>query len=144
MRMLLGFLCLWSALATANEGSPPVQVIDNYFASFNRMDKSALSAASGHPFVFIVVEEPTAYPRYGDAINFDGLQSSGGSYSRLHNSERVYEDDLVAMVQVNFSRYNATDRVIPMTDVVYRRVLREGVREVKAGVVNGDPPLGKD
>ena len=144
MRMLLGFLCLWSALATANEGSPPVQVIDNYFASFNRMDKSALSAASGHPFVFIVGEEPTAYPRYGDAINFDGLQSSEGSYSRLHNSERVCEDDLATMVQVNFSRYNATDREISMTDVVYPRVSREGVWKVKAGVVNGDLTLVKD
>lgn len=144
MRMLLAVLCLWSALATASEGTSPVQVIENYFASFNSMDRSALNAASGHPFVFILGGEPTAYPRYGDAVDFDGLQSSGWSYSRLHKSELVYEDDLTAMVKVNFSRYDTTDRVISTADVVYLLVLREGVWKVKAGVVNGNLTLGKD
>lgn len=76
-------------------------------------------------------------------VDFDGLQKSDWSYSRIHNNELVYADDISAMVDINFSRYNTSDEPVSTTNVVYILVKRDGVWKLKSGFANGSLTLGK-
>ena len=143
MRIL--FLCLIFVSPLVTAGTPmPQQVIEDYFESFNREDRAALNESSGTPFVFIIGGKPTAYPKYGNAVDFDGMRASGWSYSRIHKNELVYQDDISAMVDIKFSRYDASGAPISTTDVVYLLIKRDGVWKVKGGFVDGNLTLGKD
>jgi|TARA_A100001015_G_C14841474_1_gene652656 hypothetical protein len=71
------------------------------------------------------------------------MKESGWSYSRIHKNELIYQDDISAMVDINFSRYN-DDEVISNTDVVYLLVMRDERWRVKGGFVSGNLTLGKD
>lgn len=142
-RLALCFLLISSPLF-ADEGLSPQQVVENYFEFFNNEDRASLNSSSGEPFVFIIGGKPTAYPKYGDAVDFDGMKASGWSYSRIHKNDLVYQDDISAMVDINFSRYNDDDEVISTTDVVYLLVMRDGLWKVKGGFVDGNLTLGKD
>jgi hypothetical protein len=105
---------------------------------------TALNASSGEPFVFVIGGKPTAYSRYGDAVDFAGMKADGWSYSRINTNRLIYQDDATAMVDVNFSRYNAAGEPISTTDVVYFLVARGDEWKVKGGFVNGDLSLGRD
>ena len=96
--------------------------VEKYFEYFNNKDREALNSASDHPFIFSIGGTITKWDQYGDAVDFAGLERSGWSYSRIHKNHLIYEDDMTAMVDVNFSRYNATDESISTTDVVYMLV----------------------
>ena len=144
MKKLALCLLLISPPLFADERLSPQQVVEKYFEFFNNEDRASLNSSSGEPFVFIIRGTPTAYPKYGDAIDFDGMKASGWSYSRIHTSELVYQDDISAMVDINFSRYNDGHEVISTTDVVYLLVVRDGAWRVKGGFVDGNLTLGKD
>jgi hypothetical protein len=101
-----------SAPLFANEELSPQQAVANYFEFFNNEDRASLNASSGNPFVFVIGGKPTAYPKYGDAVDFDGMKASGWSYSRIHKNELIYQDDISAMVDINFSRYDDADMPI--------------------------------
>ena len=141
-KLLLCFLLVSTPLA--GDELSPQQVVENYFEFFNNEDRVSLNSSSGEPFVLIIGGKPTAYPKYGDAVDFDGMKASGWSYSRIHKNELIYQDDISAMVDINFSRYNDDDEVISTTDVVYLLVMRDGMWKVKGGFVNGNLTLGRD
>ena len=141
----LALFCLFiSAPLFASEELSPQQTVENYFEFFNNEDRASLNASSGNPFVFVIGGKPTAYPKYGDAVDFDGMKASGWSYSRIHKNELIYQDDISAMVDINFSRYNDVDMPISTTDVVYLLVMRDGSWKVKSGFVDGNLTLGRD
>jgi len=144
MKKLALCLLLLSSPLFAEEGLPPQQVVENFFQFFSNEDRASLNSISEEPFVFVAGGKPTAFTKYGDAVDFDGMKASGWSYSRIHKNELVYQDDISAMVDINFSRYNDDDEVISTTDVVYLLVMRDGVWKVKGGLVNGSLTLGKD
>ncbi|REJ61322.1 MAG: hypothetical protein DWQ28_12915, partial [Proteobacteria bacterium] len=54
----------------ADDRLSPQQVVENYFEFFNNEDRASLNSSSGEPFVFIIGGKPTAYPKYGDAVDF--------------------------------------------------------------------------
>lgn len=138
--LLLCFFCL---PAMAGDLSAPQQEVEKYFEYFNNKDREALNSASDHPFIFSIGGTITKWDQYGDAVDFAGLERSGWSYSRIHKNHLIYEDDMTAMVDVNFSRYNATDESISTTDVVYMLVKVDGVWKLKSGFVTGDLTLGQ-
>ena len=141
---VLGLLVFLVCLnANAGELSAPQLAVEKYFEYFNDKDRDALIAAAGQPFIFSIDGNITRWDNYGDAVDFDGLQKSGWSYSRIHNNELVYADDITAMVDINFSRYNTSDVPISTTDVVYMLVKRDGVWKLKSGFANGSLTLGK-
>lgn len=72
------------------------------------------------------------------------MKASGWSHSRIHKNELVYQEDISAMVDINFSQYNEANEVTSTTDVVYLLVMRDGTWRVKGGFVNGNLTLGKD
>ena len=102
-----------------------------------------MNNASGQPFTLINGGKISKWNKYGDAVDFSGLESSGWAYSRIHQNELVYEDDMTAMVNINFSRYDSADAVISTSDVIYLLVYRDGAWKLKSGFVNGDLTLGK-
>ena len=141
---VLGLLVFLACLnANAGELSAPQLAVEKYFEYFNDKDRDALIAAAGQPFIFSIDGNITRWDNYGDAVDFDGLQKSGWSYSRIQNNELVYADDITAMVDINFSRYNTSDEPISTTDVVYMLVKRDGVWKLKSGFANGSLTLGK-
>ena len=141
----LALFCLFiSAPLFASEELSPQQAVENYFEFFNNEDRASLNASSGNPFVFVIGGKPTAYPKYGDAVDFDGMKASGWSYSRIHKNELIYQGDISAMVDINFSRYDHSDMPISTTDVVYLLVMRNGSWKVKGGFVDGNLTLGRD
>ena len=144
MKKIVLFRLFMSAPLFANEELSPQQAVANYFEFFNNEDRASLNASSGNPFVFVIGGKPTAYPKYGDAVDFDGMKASGWSYSRIHKNELIYQDDISAMVDINFSRYDDSDVAISTTDVVYLLVIRDGSWKVKGGFVDGNLTLGRD
>ena len=102
-----------------------------------------MNNASGQPFTLINGGKICKWNKYADAVDFGGLESSGWAYSRIHRNELVYEDDITAMVNINFSRYDSTDAVINTSDVIYLLVNRNGAWKLKSGFINGNLTLGK-
>ena len=144
MKKVMLFYLFMSAPLFAGEELSPQRVVENYFEFFNNEDRASLNGSSGNPFVFVIGGKPIAYPKYGDAVDFDGMKASGWSYSRIHKNELIYQDDISAMVDINFSRYDDSDMPISTTDVVYLLVMREGSWKVKGGFVDGNLTLGRD
>ena len=143
MKPLILTLLLISPSANSSDLSAPQEAIKNYFQYFNDKDIEALNSASGHPFTLINGAQITKWDKYGDAVDFRGLQESGWAYSRIHQTELVYEDDMTAMVNIRFSRYNSTDTIISTSDVIYLLVNRDGAWKLKSGFVNGNLTLGE-
>ena len=143
MKALSLILLLVSLSANSSDLSAPQVAIQKYFEYFNAKDIDSLNNASGQPFTLINVGKISMWNKYGDAVDFGGLESSGWAYSRIHQNELVYEDDMTAMVNINFSRYDSTDVVINTSDVIYFLVNRDGAWKLKSGFVNGNLTLGK-
>ena len=143
MKPLSLLLLLISLTANSSDLSAPQVAIEKYFQYFNAKDIDSLNNASGQPFTLINGGKISKWNKYGDAVDFEGLQSSGWAYSRIRQNELVYEDDMTAMVNINFSRYTSTDAVISTSDVIYLLVNRDGAWKLKSGFVNGNLTLGK-
>ena len=102
MKALGLILLLVSLSANSSDLSAPQVAIQKYFKYFNAKDIDSLNNASGQPFTLINGGKISKWNKYGDAIDFSGLESSGWAYSRIHQNELVYEDDMTAMVNINF------------------------------------------
>ena len=143
MKTLSLILLLVSLSANSSDLSEPQVAIQQYFEYFNAKDIDSLNNASGQPFTLINGGKISKWNKYGDAVDFSGLESSGWAYSLIHHNELIYEDDMTAMVNINFSRYDSADAVISTSDVIYLLVYRDGAWKLKSGVVNGNLTLGK-
>ena len=142
--MKLGLILLLISLkAHSSDLSAPQLAVERYFQYFNAKDIESLNGASGQPFTLIIGGQITKWDRYGDAVDFAGLEKSGWSYSRIHRNDLVYQDDMTAMVNINFSRFDATDTIISTSDVIYLLVNRRGSWMLKSGYVKGNLTLGK-
>ena len=122
----------------------PIEAVEKYFDYFNDADKQALNDNSDSPFIFSIGNKTTAYEKYGDSVDFDGLRAIGWSYSTINNADLIYKDDASAMVSINFSRYNTDDEAISTTDVTYMLVFKDDMWKLKAGFVQGSLSLGKN
>ena len=121
----------------------PIEAVEKYFAYFNDADKQALNDNSDSPFIFSIGSETSAYDKYGDSVDFEGLKAIGWAYSSINNADLIYKDDSSAMVIVNFSRYNTDDEAISTTAVIYMLVFKDDMWKLKAGFVQGDLSMGK-
>ena len=143
MKTLSLILLLVSLSANSSDLSEPQVAIQQYFEYFNAKDIDSLNNASGQPFTLVNGGKISKWNKYGDAVDFGGLESSGWAYSRINQNKLVYEDDMTAMVNINFSRYDSADAVISTSDVIYLLVYRDGAWKLKSGFVNGNLTLGK-
>lgn len=121
----------------------PVEAVANYFEYFNNANKEALNENSDSPFIFIIGNKKNAYNKYGDSVDFEGLEKIGWSYSSIHSSELIYKDRSSAMVHINFSRFDKNDEAISTSDVTYLLVFKDGQWKMKSGFVQGNLSLGK-
>ena len=142
MKHLSQILLLISFTANSSDLSAPQAAAEKFFQYFNAKDIESLNDASGQPFIFAAGGEVIKWQSYGEALDFEALEESGWAYSRIHQNELVYEDDMTAMVNINFSRYDSTDAVISTSDVIYLLVNRDGAWKLKSGFVNGNLTLG--
>ena len=121
----------------------PVEAVERYFDYFNKEDKQALNENSDSPFIFNIGNETSTHEKYGDSVDFDGLRAIGWAYSAINGADLVYKDDLSAMVDINFSRYNSSDQLLSKTDVTYMLVFKDNMWKLKGGFVHGNLSLGK-
>ncbi len=143
MKPLSLILLLISLNANSSDLSAPQVAIQKYFEYFNAKDIDSLNNASGQPFTLINGGKISKWNKYGDAVDFGGLASSGWAYFRINQNQLIYEDDMTAMVNINFSRYDSTDAVISTSHVIYLLIKRDGAWKLKSGFVNGNLTLGK-
>ena len=143
MKHLSLILLLISYTANSSDLSAPQAAAEKFFQYFNAKDIESLNNASGQPFIFAAGGEVIRWKSYGEALDFEALEESGWAYSRIHQNELVYEDDMTAMVDINFSRYDSTDAVITTSDVIYLFVNRGGAWKIKSAFVKGNLTLGK-
>ena len=143
MKHLSLILLLISFTANSSDLSAPQAAAEKFFQYFNAKDIESLNNASGQPFIFAAGGEVISWKSYGEALDFAALEESGWAYSRIHQNELVYEDDMTAMVDINFSRYDSTDAVITTSDVIYLFVNRDGAWKIKSAFVKGNLTLGK-
>ena len=143
MKHLSLILLLASFTANSSDLSAPQAAAEKFFQYFNAKDIESLNNESGRPFIFAAGGEVIRWNSYGEALDFEALEKSGWAYSRIHQSELVYEDDMTAMVDVNFSRYDSTDAVITTSDVIYLFIKRDGAWKIKSAFVKGNLTLGR-
>ncbi len=143
MKHLSLILLLVSFTANSSNLSAPQAAVEKFFQYFNAKDIESLNNASGRPFIFSAGGEVIRWDSYGEALDFEALEESGWDYSRIHQNELVYEDDMTAMVDVNFSRCDSTDAVITTSDVIYLFVNRDGAWKLKSAFVKGNLTLGR-
>ena len=143
MKHLSLILLLASFTANSSDLSGPQAAAEKFFQYFNAKDIESLNNASGRPFIFAAGGEVMRWNSYGEALDFEALEVSGWAYSRIHQNELVYEDDMTAMVDVNFSRYDSTDAVITTSDVIYLFIKRDGAWKIKSAFVKGNLTLGR-
>ena len=143
MKLLSLILLLISLSANSSGLSAPQAAAETFFQYFNARDIESLNNASGRPFIFVAGGEVISCTSYGEALDFVALEDSGWAYSRIHHSKLVYEDDMTAMVDINFSRYDSTGAVITTSDVIYVFVNRDGAWKIQSAFVNGNLTLGK-
>ena len=136
-------LLLISFTANSSDLSAPQAAADKFFQYFNAKDIESMNKASGRPFIFSAGGEVIRWNSYGEALDFEALEESGWAYSRIHQNRLVYEDDMTAMVDINFSRYESTGAVITTSDVIYLFVKRDGAWKIKSAFVKGNLTLGR-
>ena len=119
------------------------QAVYEYFEYFNNSDKDALNNASDSPFIFLIGNNKTVSEKYGDSVNFEGLRQEGWAYSRINDSELIYSDEVSAMVEINFSRFNAKDEALSTTDAIYLLVYKNKKWLLKAGFTGSSLSLGQ-
>ncbi len=119
------------------------QAVYEYFGYFNNSDKDALNNASDSPFIFLIGNNKTVSEKYGDSVNFEGLRQEGWAYSRINDSELIYSDAVSAMVEINFSRFNAKDEALSTTDAIYLLVYKNKKWLLKAGFIGSSLSLGQ-
>ena len=135
MKRLSLILLLISFTANSSDLSAPQAAAEKFFQYFNAKDIESLNEASGQPFIFAAGGEVIKWQSYGEALNFKALEESGWACSRIHQNELVNEDDMTAMVDINFSRYDSTDAVITTSDVIYLFLNRDGAWKIKSAFV---------
>ena len=143
MKHLSLILLLASFTANSSDLSAPQAAAEKFFQYFNAKDIESLNNESGRPFIFAAGGEVIRWNSYGEALDFEALEVSGWAYSRIHQNELVYEDDMTAMVDINFSRYDSTDAVITTSDVIYLFVNKDGAWKIKSAFVKGNLTLGR-
>ena len=124
-------------------GQNPEQAVYEYFEYFNNSDKDALNNASDSPFIFLIGNNKTVSEKYGDSVNFEGLRQEGWAHSRINDSELIYSDEVSAMVEINFSRFNAKDEALSTTDAIYLLVYKNDKWLLKAGFIGSSLSLGQ-
>lgn len=143
MKHLSLVLLLISTTANSSDLPAPQAAAEKFVQHLNAKDIESLNDASGRPFIFAAGGEVVRWTNYGEALDFEGLEDSGWAYSRIHQNELVYEDDMTAVVDINFSRYDSTDAVITTSDVIYLFVNRDGALKIKSAFVTGNLTLGR-
>lgn len=144
-KLVLLFLFIFMATPLyADEALSPQRVVENFIEFFNNEDRASLNALWGNPIVYVRGGKPAVYSNYGDAVDFDGIKASGWSYSRIHKNELIYQDDISAMVHINFSRYSKDDVPISTADVVYLLIMRGSSWKLKGGFTDGNLTTGRD
>ena len=111
----------------------PEQAVNEYFDYFNNSDIDALNNASDSPFVFLIGNNKTVSKKYGDSVNFD---------SKINDSELIYSDEVSAMVEIKFTRFNAKDEALSTTDAIYLLVFKNDKWLLKAGFIGSGLSLG--
>ncbi len=120
----------------------PEQAVNEYFDYFNNSDIDALNNASDSPFVFLIGNNKTVSKKYGDSVNFEGLRKEGWAYSKINDSELIYSDEVSAMVEIKFTRFNAKDEALSTTDAIYLLVFKNDKWLLKAGFIGSGLSLG--
>ena len=63
--------------------------------------------------------------------------------SKINDSELIYSDEVSAMVEINFSRFNAKDEALSTTDAIYLLVYKNDKWLLKAGFIGSSLSLGQ-
>ena len=76
MKPLSLIVLLISLTANSSDLSAPQAAIQKYFEYFNAKNIDSLNNASGQPFTLINGGQISKWNKYGDAVDFSGLESS--------------------------------------------------------------------
>ena len=120
----------------------PEQTIANYFDAFNSEDLIALDKTFHSPFVVLMGDERIVFKNYTDMVDFETIKASGWSYSKINNTNLLYEDTDTSMIHVNFSRYKEDDSVLTTHDFSYLLVADDVDWKIKAAFSAGEIVLG--
>ncbi len=115
MKKLLAFVCLSltfsSALAHPQDGLSPEGLMHYYVKVFNEENLPALQDVYHSPHVKIVSGRLTVVDDKNiPAIDFDALKKTGWKYSKVNAVKLLAEGANAALVELNFSRFDASDR----------------------------------
>jgi hypothetical protein len=122
----------------------PAETVSLYVDNFNNANVKALNEITASPFFWLRGEANNVYDKYGDSVDFQALQNSGWSYSKINSLELIYEDSETSMVHMNFSRYGADDQVIVTASANYLLMIYDDNWKIKGGFAPTTISTGKE
>ena len=131
-------------IQTNRHGDPhktPIQIIEQAFSSFNQESNKKLNDLSSIPFFITVGTDTRLFGGYGEAINFDKIKKDGWVSKQINKVEVVYEENVSALVSVNFSRMNASKIAYSTTLGHYLLIRHDSLWKLKGEFFLGGLPL---
>ena len=116
--------------------SSPIETLESFFQCFNAKDLESLDEIWDSPCVFIIGNKTSLFNKYRNAVDFEKMVAGGWRSSSVNHSEIIFEDLAIAMVQLNFSRFDHDSTEIGRYDVSHLMVNTESGWRIKILYMN--------
>ena len=129
--LIISALMSFNATAESLQDLTPESFMHYYVGIFNDENLPALQSAYHFPHVKIrsgqmIYFEDSIKP----AVDFETIKRTGWRYSRIHHIRVLAENSHSAMVEMRFSRFDATDREILNQITFYQLTKRSGFWQI--------------
>ena len=128
---LLITLFMSTAMAHPQDNLTPEGLMHYYVKVLNEENLPALQDVYHFPHIKLISGRLTTVDdRTTPVIDIEGLKKSGWKYSKIHTVKVLSEGDNAALIELNFSRFDAQDREILHQTTFYNLTKNSGYWQI--------------
>ena len=138
-------LLLVTTTPVFGEQRSPEGAIDSFITLFNKQQVASLDDSANSPWFTIVDGTTSVFQSYSEMIDFEGLKSTGWSYSRTRDVDVIFNDGNTVFVNTFLERLDKSDKVIFDGQIIFVLVRKKEDWKLAGWISSGnsDIPLGK-
>ena len=128
---LVSCLVFWAALAHPQDGMTPEGLMHYYVKIFNEENLPALQDIFHSPHVRLISGKLVKFEDKSiPVIDFDELKQSGWKYSKINQVKVLAEGSNAALVELNFSRFDANGKEFLKQTTFYNLTRNNGYWQI--------------